>query len=58
MCYAYGGGIDCGDVNEPQVLMGFIFAPTRSPELLIIHSIRAKGIDGGEMDLMNFWKGF
>ena len=38
--------------------MGFIFAPTRSPELLIIHSIRAKGIDGGEMDLMNFWKGF
>ena len=47
--YAYGGGINCGDTREPRVLMGFIFAPTRAPEFLIIHSIRANGINGGEL---------
>lgn len=47
--YEYGVNIACGSAGKPRVLIGATFAPSRAPELLEIHSIRANGINGGEL---------
>lgn len=47
--YAYGANLDCGPAKAPDMLVGLNFAPTRAPEFLLVGSVRANGINGGEL---------
>jgi hypothetical protein len=48
--YENGINIDCADAGAPPlVYLGLVYAPTRSPEFMSVNSIRAHGINGGEL---------
>jgi hypothetical protein len=48
--YENGINIDCADAGAPPlVYLGLVYAPTRSPEFVSVNSIRAHGINGGEL---------
>lgn len=52
--YAYGANLDCGPAKAPDMLVGLDFAPTRAPEFLQVGSVRANGINGGELPRAQF----
>lgn len=53
--WAYGVNIKCVRTDKDRdVYMALPFAPTRSPEMLDVSSIRARGVDGGELPKSEF----
>lgn len=52
--YARGVSMSCKKAEAPQLLIDFDFVPTRFPEHLEIGSLRANGVDGGELPKAKF----